>query len=73
MAVWRGYILEHPRLVAISFGDPYKLFEMPYLKTYINAFSYSESSQRGAVRLILGETESRAGNPVKLDDLLGRA
>lgn len=67
MALWRGYILEHPRLVVTSFGDPYKLFEMPYLKTYLNAFSYSPSSQVAAVKLILGEIESNAKSPVSSD------
>ena len=70
MALWRGYILEHPRLVAVSFGDPYKLFELPYLKTYINAFSYAPSSQRAAVRVIFGEIEGAETSPVSMDTIL---
>lgn len=70
MALWRGYILEHPHLVAVSFGDPYKLFELPYLKTYINAFSYAPCSQRAALRVIFGEIESAGASPVKEDSFL---
>lgn len=64
MAFWRGFLLEHPSVVFTSFGDPYKLYEFPYLYTYINAFSSSEASQRGAVKVLLGEKPMVAKNPV---------
>lgn len=67
MAFWRGYLLRHPRLIFVSFGDPYKLYEMPYLKTYINAFSPSESTQKAVAALLCGEIKSTAKNPVGLE------
>ncbi len=69
---WRGYLLEHPRLIFVSYGDPYKLYEVPYVKAYVNAFSASESSQRAVVKLVLGEIEHRAKNPVALKDFFDR-
>ena len=29
MTMWRAYILQHPRLIFASLGDPYKLYEYP--------------------------------------------
>lgn len=65
---WRGYVLEHPCVIFTSFGDPYKLHDFPFLKTYLNAHSFSESVQRGLVRLLLGETEGCSTSPVCLED-----
>ena len=64
MVMWRGYALQHKRVIFTSFGDPYKLYDMPYLKEYINAHSNTPESQRAVVRLILGEIPDRAKNPV---------
>ena len=66
MVLWRGYLLQHPRFIFTSFGDPYKLFDMPYLKEYVNAFSFSAASQRAVVKVLLGEIEPKAKNPVGL-------
>ena len=71
-AFWRGYIFKHPKVIFTSFGDPYKLYEFPYLHTYINAFSYSESTQRGFVKVLLGEVEETAKSPVALDSFFDR-
>lgn len=72
MTFWRGYVLNHKQVVFTSFGDPYKLYELPFLRTYINTFSGSESSQRAAVKVILGEIESTAKNPVSLKGFFER-
>lgn len=72
MVLWRGYVLQHPRLVVTSFGDPYKLYDMPYLKTYINAFSFSEASQRAAARVILGKIKPQGKSPVGLEGFFKR-
>ncbi|PWM75289.1 MAG: hypothetical protein DBX59_02350 [Bacillota bacterium] len=72
MTLWRGYALQNPNLVFVSFGDPYKLYDFPYARTYINTFSISPSSQRAAAKLILGEIESKAKNPVGLKGFFDR-
>ena len=72
MTLWRGYIFKHPNVVFTSFGDPYKLYELPYLKTYINAYSATKESQEAAVRAILGEIEIQGKNPVGLDGVFER-
>ncbi len=63
---WRGYIFRHPKVIFTSFGDPYKLYDFPFLKTYINTFCDSPASQRGFVKILLGEAQPEAKNPVTL-------
>lgn len=64
MAFWSGDLFKHPCVIFTSFGDPYKLHDYPYIQTYINAFSSSEASQRGAVKVILGEIEATGKSPI---------
>ena len=63
---WRGEILRHPKVIFTSFGCPYKIYDFPYLKTYINAYSSSESTQRAFVKALLGEIEFEGKSPVCL-------
>lgn len=65
---WRGDVLKHPKTVFTSFGDPYKLHDFPYLKTYVNAFSYSKATQRAVVKALLGEIPFNGKSPVELLD-----
>ena len=71
-AFWRAYALKHPALIFTSFGDPYKLYDLPFLKTYINTFSYNEPSQRAFVKVLLGEVEECAKSPIGLKGLFER-
>lgn len=64
---WRGEVLKHPKMVFTSFGDPYKIYDFPYLKTYVNAFSYSEATQRAFVKALLGEISFAGKSPVGLE------
>lgn len=66
-AFWRGDVLRHKKVVFTSFGCPYKLYDYPYLKTYVNAFSYSESTQRAYVKALLGEIPFEGKSPVSLE------
>lgn len=68
MAFWRGYVLQHPNLVFVGLDDPYKLFDFPHAKTYINAFGTSPVLQRSVVKLILGKIESKGKNPISFQD-----
>lgn len=72
MTFWRGYLLKHKNVIFCSFGDPYKLYEFPYLKTYVNAFSDSEFSQKAFLKAVLGEIELTAKNPVGLKGFFER-
>ena len=69
---WRGYVMKHHHMIFTSFGDPYKLYDFPFLKTYINTFSYQESSMRAFVEVLLGEKPMIAKNPVKLNGVFER-
>lgn len=72
MTFWRGVIFRHPKVVFTSLGDPYKLYELPFLKTYVNTFSPTEESQEALVEVLLGEVESTAKNPVGLKGFFER-
>ncbi|MBR2406512.1 MAG: glycoside hydrolase family 3 protein [Clostridia bacterium] len=64
MALWRGYLMQHPNLIFTSFGDPYKLYDYPFAHTYINTYSPTESSQRAFVKALFGEIEAVGKSPV---------
>ena len=72
MAFWRGYVLQHPNVVFVGLDDPYKLFDFPHAKTYINAFGTSPVLQSAVVKLILGKIESRGKNPISFRDFFQR-
>ena len=72
MVMWRAYVLQHKRFIFTSFGDPYKIFDFPYLKEYINAFSNTDESQVAVVKVILGEIDATAKNPVEFKPYFDR-
>ena len=72
MIMWRAHILQHPRLIVASFGDPYKLYDYPYLKTYVNCFSQSPATQKALVKLLVGEIEAEGKSPVALKGFFER-
>jgi len=72
MPFWRGVVVDHPCVIFTSFGDPYKLYEFPFLRTYVNTFSMSEDSQRAFVKVLLGEKPCVAKNPVALPGFFER-
>ena len=61
---WRGAVLRHPKVIFTSFGDPYKIHDFPYLKTYINAYSCSAATQKAFVKAIFGEIPFEGKSPV---------
>ena len=71
-AFWHAYIFQHPRVVMTSFGDPYKIREFPYVKTYINAFSATEDSQRAVAKVVLGQIPAQGKNPVDFPPYFNR-
>lgn len=72
MVLWRGYVLQHPKFVFISFGDPYKLFDAPYLKEYVNVFSDSDESQRAMGKILLGKLEATGKSPIAFEGFFER-
>lgn len=67
MTLWSSFWTDHPQVVFTSFGDPYKIYEMPYVPNMINCFSNVPASQRAAVRVWLGEAPARGKSPVRLE------
>ncbi len=72
MALWRGYLMQHPNLIFTSFGDPYKLYDYPFAHTYINMYSATEFPQRAFVRALFGEIEAVGKSPVALKGFFER-
>lgn len=50
--------------VAISFGNPYHLRDIPEIKTYINAYSTNYYNVEAVIDKILGRSEFKGVNPV---------
>jgi len=71
MAFWRGYIFKCKKLIFLSFGDPYKLLELSFLKTYVNAYIKSDIAIKAAVAACLGETEMSGVSPISLSNIRG--
>lgn len=69
---WRGYIFNAKRLICTSFGDPYKLYDMPFLKTYLNAYCDTPECQCAAAGVILGKLPALGKNPVALEGFFER-
>ncbi len=66
MLFWDGYVLDHPRVVFTSFGDPYKIFDFPFVRTYINAYSNYSESQIALAKVVLGQIKAQGKSPVEL-------
>ena len=62
---WRAFWVDHPKVIFTSFGSPYHLYEMPHLPNMILTYGPTESSQRAAVKVWLGEMPGQGICPVK--------
>lgn len=60
---WLSLHREHPQVVYTTFGNPYILFEIPQVNNLVATFGTSGESQRAAVRVWLGESETRGVPP----------
>ena len=72
MAFWRGVGVAHPRVIFTSFGDPYKLYELPFLRTYVNAYSHDDITFRAFVKVLFGEIPAVGKSPVSLKGFFER-
>lgn len=72
MSFWRGYLFKNPNVIFTSFGDPYKLLELPFLKTYVNAYASSLSTARAVVDACLGEAPFLGKNPISIPSVCER-
>ncbi len=72
MCFWRGVGVAHPRVIFTSFGDPYKLYDLPFLRTYVNAYSHDEVTFRAFIKVLLGEIPAQGKSPVALKGFFER-
>jgi beta-N-acetylhexosaminidase len=72
MCFWRGVGVAHPRVIFTSFGDPYKLYDLPFLRTYVNAYSHDEVTFRAFIKVLLGEIPAEGKSPVALKGFFER-
>jgi beta-N-acetylhexosaminidase len=61
-----------PRVIAISFGSPYVLRELPGLETYLCAWGSQTDMQIAVARALFGETPITGRLPVTIPDLAPR-
>jgi len=54
----------HPPTIFISLANPYHLYEVPRVKTYINAYAPFKIIQEELVRMLVGEIPFKGVNPV---------
>jgi beta-N-acetylhexosaminidase len=60
------------KIVAVSFGSPYVLRELPALETYLCAWGSQTDMQTAVARAILGETAITGRLPVTIPGLASR-
>jgi beta-N-acetylhexosaminidase len=65
--VWSLITSHHPRLVFVSYGSPYHIYDMPHLPLVINAYSPDLNTQNAVLRLLTGEIEATGKSPVDLE------
>lgn len=70
--MWSGFLTQYENVVFASFGDPYKLYDYPYVKNYINVYSPTPGSQRAYVRAVLGEIPFEGKSPIELKGMIKR-
>ena len=68
--LWDGFLTRHPCVVFTSFGDPFKLYEIPYASNWVMTFSNTDESQAACVKVWLGEEKAVGKCPVELDGFL---
>lgn len=72
MPFWRGAAIDHPCMIFVSFGDPYKLYDFPFLRNYVNCYSSQDDTQKAFVEVLLGEKPCVGKNPVALKGFFER-
>jgi beta-N-acetylhexosaminidase len=66
----RDLIRRHPRTVAIAFGNPYLLQQVPAVSSYLVAWGGFPVSQSAAARALLGELAIAGRLPISIPPLL---
>jgi len=65
--VWAVINSHHPRLVMVSYGSPYIVYDMPHLPCVINAYSPDPNTQAAALRVLTGELDPVGTSPVNVE------
>lgn len=71
IAAFKGsWWVEDSKVVFTAFGDPYKIYDLPSLHSYVAAYSVREVSQKAAVKVWLGELEAQGKCPIDMSQYL---
>ena len=54
------------KMIAISFGSPYFICEIPWVHTYINAYSPDLNTQKATLDILMGKRKAIGRSPVDL-------
>ena len=69
MTFWRGYVLRGGgKTVFVSFGDPYKTVELPFLRTVVNSYFNSAEVAKATVDACLWKIEFLGKSPVRIPE-----
>lgn len=66
MTFWRGYALQNRNVVFVSFGDPYKTVELPFLRTCVNAYYNSAEVAKATCDACFGIADFSGKSPVTI-------
>ncbi|MCP4535698.1 MAG: glycoside hydrolase family 3 protein [Chloroflexi bacterium] len=65
--VWALINSHHPRLVLVSYGSPYLIYDAPHLPCVINAYSPDLNTQKAVLQVLTGELDPTGKSPVNLE------
>ncbi|MFX1285709.1 MAG: glycoside hydrolase family 3 protein [Promethearchaeota archaeon] len=64
--LWFMMNTHRERMIITSFGSPYVLYDLPWVDTYINAYSPDINTQKSVVDILLGRKEAIGTSPVDI-------
>jgi beta-N-acetylhexosaminidase len=60
------------KIIYTSFGDPYKIYEFPFMSNYVATYSATIPSIQAAIKVWFGEIEAKGKIPVSFDGFFQR-
>ncbi|MHA2246998.1 MAG: glycoside hydrolase family 3 protein [Candidatus Hodarchaeales archaeon] len=64
--LWFMMNTHRERMIIISFGSPYILYDLPWADSYINAYSPDINTQKSVVDILLGKKQAVGTSPVDI-------
>jgi len=65
--VWELAGEHHPRMVVVSYGSPYHLYDLPKIPALVNAYCPTQATQQAVLKVLTGQMQATGTSPVDLD------